>query len=103
MVLQHLNAILEGRFKAEMLATPFSVQVLFSKHKNSQIGKMMIALKEHSEWITTNKQLSTEKPISIQLSEELTKILEFSKPKQRNNRSPKCHANNNYQSDCDKD
>jgi hypothetical protein len=47
--------MLEGRFKAEMLMTLFSVQVLFPKQNTSQIDKMMIALKEHSEWISNNK------------------------------------------------
>jgi hypothetical protein len=73
--LEHLNAIPECRFEAEMLTTSFSVQVLFLKQNNSQIGKMMFALKEHSEWISNNKILSAEKPISMQLSEEFTKIL----------------------------
>jgi hypothetical protein len=43
--LDHLNAILDGRFEAEMLMTPFSVKVLFPKQNNSQIDKMMIGLK----------------------------------------------------------
>ncbi len=47
--LQHPNAILKGCFEASMLMTPFSVQVLFTKQSNSQIDKMMIALKEHSK------------------------------------------------------
>ncbi len=44
-----------------------------------------------------------EKPISIQLSEELTKNLEFSKPKPMIFSTPKIHENFKYQSDCDKD
>ncbi len=52
--LDHLNAILEGRFKAEMLTAPFPVQVLFPKQNDSQIDKTMIVL-EQSEWISTNK------------------------------------------------
>jgi hypothetical protein len=71
--LEHLNAILEGCFEASMLMTPFSVQVLFPKQNNYQIDKMMITLKEHSEWISNNKKNSAEKPLSIQLSEELKK------------------------------
>ncbi len=33
--LEHLNAILEGHFEAEILMTPFSIQVLFPKQNNS--------------------------------------------------------------------
>jgi hypothetical protein len=49
------------------------------------------------------KKLSAEKPISIQLSEELTKILEYSMPKQRKGFSPKLDALFKDQGDCDKD
>jgi hypothetical protein len=48
-LLEHLNEILEGRFEALMLTTPFLVQALFTKQNKSQIDKTMIALKEHSE------------------------------------------------------
>jgi hypothetical protein len=48
-------------------------------------------------------KVSIKKPISIQLSEELTKILQLSKPKQRKGSSPKLHANFKYQGECDKD
>jgi hypothetical protein len=51
----HLNGILEGCFEAEMLTAPFLDQVLFPKQNNSQIDNMMIVLKEHSEWVSTNK------------------------------------------------
>jgi hypothetical protein len=71
--LEHLNAILEGHFEAETLTACFSVQLLFLKENNSQIDKMMVTLKEYSEWISNNKKLSAEKPILICLSEKLTK------------------------------
>jgi hypothetical protein len=38
----------------------------------------MNTLKESSMWISTNKKLSTEKPISKWLADELTTIMEFS-------------------------
>jgi hypothetical protein len=65
--LEHLNAILDGRFEALMLMTHFSVQVLFPKQNNSQMDKMIIAFIEHSEWIPNNKNLYVEKPVSIRL------------------------------------
>jgi hypothetical protein len=39
-------------------------------------------------WISTNKKLSPEKLISKRLADELTTIMEFSTPLQRNNYRP---------------
>jgi hypothetical protein len=63
--LQHLNEILDNCFDAPTLMKPFSVQVLFPKQNNSQIHRMITMLKDTSEWILNNKNLSAEKPISI--------------------------------------
>jgi hypothetical protein len=63
--LDHLNEIFEGHVEALMLMTPFSVQVLFPKLKNSQIHKMMTTLKETSKRISNNEKLSAEKSISL--------------------------------------
>jgi hypothetical protein len=59
-----LNEILNGSFDAPMLMNPFSVQLLLPAHKKLQIDALMNGLKESSMWISTNKKLSTEKPIS---------------------------------------
>ncbi len=79
-----LNEILNGSFDAPMLMNPFSVQLLLPAHKKTQIDALMNTLKESSMWISTNKKLSTEKPISKKLADELTTIMEFSTPVQRN-------------------
>jgi hypothetical protein len=59
-----LNAILNNQFDAPMLMTAFLVQVLVPKHKNFQIDTLTTTLKQSSMWISTNKKLSAEKPIS---------------------------------------
>ncbi len=79
-----LNAILNNQFNTPMLMTAFLVQVLLPKHKNFQIDTLMTTLKEISMWISTNKNLSAEKPISKWLADEVTTIMEFSTPHQRN-------------------
>jgi hypothetical protein len=79
-----LNEILNGSFNAPMLMNPFSVQLLLPAHKKLQIDASMNTLKESSMWISTNKKLSAEKPISKWLVNELTTIMEFSTPIQRN-------------------
>jgi hypothetical protein len=48
----------------------------------------MNTFKERSMQISTNKKLSTEKLISKQLADELTTIIEFSTPLQRNKYRP---------------
>ncbi len=53
-------------------------------------------------WISTNKKLSTEKPISKQLADELTTMMEFSTPVQRNKYRPIPEEQFKYQSDVDK-
>ncbi len=72
-----LNAILNNRFDAPMLMTAFLVQVLVPKLKNFQIDTLMTTLKQCS-------MFSAEKPISKRLTDELTTIMEFSTPHQRN-------------------
>jgi hypothetical protein len=62
----------------------------------------MNTLKESSVWISTNKKLSTEKPISKRLAEELTKITEFSTPLQRSKYRPISEGQFKYQSDVEK-
>jgi hypothetical protein len=79
-----LNEILNGSFDAPMLMNPFSVQLLLPVHKKLQIDALMNTLKESSMWISTNKKLSAEKPILNWLADELTTIMEFSTPVQRN-------------------
>jgi hypothetical protein len=83
-----LNAILNNQFDAPMLMTAFSAQVLVSKCKNFQIGTLMTMLKQSSMWISTNKKLSAEKPISKWLADELTTIIECSTPHQINKYQP---------------
>jgi hypothetical protein len=75
--IQVLNAILNGNFNAPMLMNPFLVQVFLPAHKKLQIDTMINTLKESSMWVSTNEKLSAEKPISKQLSDELTTIMEF--------------------------
>jgi hypothetical protein len=82
--IQVLNAILNGDFDAPMLMSPFSVQVVLPAHKKLQIDALMNTLKESSIWISTNKKLSAEEPMSKRLADELTTIMEFSTPLQRN-------------------
>ncbi len=79
-----LNEILDGSFDAPMLMNPFSVQLLLPAHMKLQIDTLMNTLKESSMWISTNKKLSAEKPISKRLADELKMIMEFSTPVQRN-------------------
>jgi hypothetical protein len=50
-------------------------------------------------WISANKKLSAEKPISKGLADELTTIMEFSTPIQRNNYQPIPEGQFKYQSD----
>jgi hypothetical protein len=83
-----LIEILNGSFDAPMLMNPFSVQLLLPAHKKLQIDALMNTLKESSMWISTNKKLSAEKPISKRLVDELTMIMEFSTPVQRNKYQP---------------
>jgi hypothetical protein len=101
--IQVLNEIFNNRFEATMLMTPFTVQVLIPKHNTSQIDNMITTLKETSKWISTNKRTSAEKPISKRLAEELTTIMTFSTPHQREYFQPKLEAKFKYQVDCDKD
>ncbi len=86
--IQVLNAILNGGFDAPMLMNHFLVQILVPAHKNLQIDALMNTLKESSMWISTNKKLSAEKPISKRLADELTTIKEFSTALQRNKYPP---------------
>ncbi len=73
-----LNEILNESFDAPMLMNLFSVQLLPPAHKKLQIDALMDTLKESSMWISTNKKLSAEKPISKRLADERTMIMEFS-------------------------
>jgi hypothetical protein len=97
-----LNEILNGSFDALMLMNPFSVQLLLPAHKKLQIDPLMNTSKESSMWISTNKKLSAEKPISKRLADELTTIMEFSRPVQRNKYQPIPEEQFKYQSDVDK-
>jgi hypothetical protein len=85
-----------------MLMNPFSIQLLLPAHKKLQIGALMNTLKKSSMWISTNKKLSAEKPISKWLADELTMIMEFSIPVQRNKYRPIPEEQFKYQSDVDK-
>ncbi len=96
------NEIFNGSFDAPMLMNPFSVQLLLPAHKKLQIDALMNTLKESSMWISTNKILSAEKPISKQLADEFTMITEFSTPIQRNKYRPLPEERFKYQSDVDK-
>jgi hypothetical protein len=98
-----LNAILNNRLNVPMLMTAFLVQVLVPKHKKIQIDTLMTRLKQSSMWKSTNKKLSAEKPISKQLADELTTIMGFSTPHQRNKYQPVPEEQFNYQVDIDKD
>jgi hypothetical protein len=82
--LEVFNEILNGSFDAPMLMNHFSVQLLHPAHKKLQIDALMNTLKESSMWISTNKKVSAEKPISKRLADELTVIIKFSTPIQRN-------------------
>ncbi len=100
--IQVLNAILNGNFDAPMLVNSFLVQVLLPAHKKLQIDTLMNTLKDSSMWTSTNKTLSAEKPISKQLADELTMIMEFSTPLQRNKYQPIPEEQFKYQSDVKK-
>jgi hypothetical protein len=100
--IQVLNEILNGNFDAPMLMNPFLVQVLLPAHKKLQIDALMNTLKESSMWISTNKKLSTAKPISKRLADKLTTIMEFSTPLQRNKYRPIHEERFEYQSDVEK-
>jgi hypothetical protein len=97
-----LNEILNGSFDAPMLMNPFLVQVLLPAHKKLQIAALMSTMKESSMWISTNKKLSAEKPISKRLADELTMIMDFSTPVQRNKYRTIPEERFKYQSDVDK-
>jgi hypothetical protein len=62
----------------------------------------MNTLKESSMWISTNKKLSAEKPISKWLADELSMIVKFSTPLQRNKYRPIPEEQFKYQSDVEK-
>jgi hypothetical protein len=96
------NEILKGSFDAPMLMNPFSVQVLLLAHKQLQIDALMNTLNASSMWISTNKKLSAEKPISKWLADELKTIIEFSKPIQRNKYQQIPEKRFKCQSDVDK-
>jgi hypothetical protein len=100
--IQVLNAILNGDFDTPILINPFLVQVLLLAHKKLQIDALMNTLKESSMWISTNKKLSAEKPISKRLADELTMIMEFSTPLQRKKYRPIPEEQFKYQSDVEK-
>jgi hypothetical protein len=100
--IQVLNAILNGDFNAPMAMNTFLVQVLLPTHKKLQIDALMNTLKESSTWISTNKKLSAEKPISKRLADELTTIMESSTPLQRNKYQPIPEEQFKYQSDVEK-
>jgi hypothetical protein len=63
----------------------------------------MTTLKQSSMWISTNKKLSAEKPISKRLTDELTIIMEFSAPCQRNKYQLVPEEQIKYQVDIGKD
>ncbi len=98
-----LNAILNKQFDTPMLMTAFSAQLLVPKHKNFPINTLMTMLKQSSMWISTNKKLSAEKPISKRLADILTMIMEFSTPHQGNKYRPVPEEQFKYQVDIDKD
>ncbi len=100
--IQVLNSILNGDFDAPMLMNPFPVQVLLPSHKKLKIDALLNALKGSSMSISTNKTLSAEKSISKWLTDELTKIMEFSTPLQRNKYRPIPEGQFKYQSDVEK-
>jgi hypothetical protein len=98
-----LNAILNNQFNATILMTAFSIPVLVPKHKNFHIDTLMTTLKQSSMWISTNKKLSAEKPISKWLADELTTIAEFFISHQRNKYRPVSEEHFKYLVDIDKD
>jgi hypothetical protein len=63
----------------------------------------MTTLKQSSMWISTNKKLSADKPILKWLADELTTIMGFSTPHQRNKYRPVPEKQFKYQVDIDKD
>jgi hypothetical protein len=63
----------------------------------------MTPLKQSSIWISTNPQLSAEKSISEQLTDELTTLMEFFTPQQRNKYWPVPEEQFKYQVEIDKD
>jgi hypothetical protein len=83
--------------------TAFLFQVSLPKHKTFQIDNLMNTLKESSTWISTNKKLSAEKTISKWLADELTTIMEFSTPHQRNKYWPLPEEYFRYQNDVEED
>jgi hypothetical protein len=87
-LMEVLNEIIKGSFDAPMLMNPFSVQLLLPSHKQLQIDALMNTLNASSMWISTNKKLSAEKPISKRLADELKTIMEFFTPIQRNKYRP---------------
>jgi hypothetical protein len=98
-----LNAILNNYVDVPILMTAFLGQVLVPKHKNFQIETLMTTLKQSSMWISTNKKLSAEKPLSKQLADELITIKEVSTPHQRNKYRPVTEEHFKYQVNIDKD
>ena len=100
--IQVLNSILNGDFDASMLMKSFPVQILVLSKDKLNISTITTTLKAASMWISTNKKLSADKSISKWLAEELTKIMDFSKPTDRNKFRPDCRELFFYQSDLDK-
>ncbi len=100
--IQVLNAILNSNFDAPIMMNPFLVQALLPAHKKLQIDALMNTLKESSVWISTNQKLSAEKPILKRLADELTMIMEFSTPLQRNKYRPIPEERFKYQSNVEK-
>ncbi len=54
-------------------------------------------------WISTNNKLSAKKPVSKWLTDELTTIMEFFTPHQRNKYQPVPEEYFRYQNDTEKD
>ena len=62
-----------------MLKNLMQVQVLYPKNKTVNIASAMKNLREMSQWISTNKNLSAEPTISKRLSGDLSQILTLSR------------------------
>jgi hypothetical protein len=100
--IQILNSIIKAEFDAPMLTNHIQVQILHPKNKRFKIDPSKKILKQMSMWISTNKKLSAEKPISKRLADELTMIMDFSTPVQRNKYRTIPEERFKYQSDVEK-
>jgi hypothetical protein len=97
--IDHFEDFLNDNYPAEMLTKCFQVQAFYPTQVFPEVNHLMNTLRQHSEWISTNKIFSADKTISKLLSIAIKDILKDSNKVQRYNLSPQLTHQFVYQKD----